>query len=217
VTGLSDLLLLLAIVADLYVVASSRLTSCIRASAIQGVTLGLLPIAFWWEGSAVGALHAFLMGLGLLLLKGILIPALLLRALRKADVPREVESTVSLQLSIVLATVLIGFSFWFSTVLVLPLPAPSVVVVPAALATLLTGFLILVSRRQAITQVVGYLFLENGVSIFGQTVAREIPFAAELAILLDLLVGVFVMGIAIHHISREFDHIDTERLARLKG
>jgi hydrogenase-4 component E len=217
VTGLSDLLLLLAIVADLYVVASSRLTGCIRASAIQGIALGLVPIAFWWEGSTVPPLHAFLMGLGLLLLKGVLIPALLLRALRKADVRHEVESTVSVQLSILLATVLIGFSFWFSRVLVLPQPAPSVVVVPAALATLLTGFLILVSRRKAITQVVGYLFLENGVSIFGQTVAREIPFAAELAILLDLLVAVFVMGIAIHHISREFDHIDTDRLSSLRG
>jgi hydrogenase-4 component E len=216
-TGLSDLLLLFAIVADLYVVSSSRVTGCIRASAVQGATLGLLPIALWWEGPAVLPLHAFLIGGGLLCLKGILIPSLLIRALREADVPREVESTVSIQLSIVLATVLVAFSFWFSTVLALPRPAPSAMVVPAALATLLTGFLILVSRKQAITQVVGYLFLENGVSIFGQMVASEIPFAAELAILLDLLVGVFVMGIAIHHISREFDHIDTEKLAGLKG
>ncbi len=85
-----------------------------------------------------------------------------------------------------------------------------------ALATLLLGFLILVSRRQAITQVVGYLMLENGVFIFGQSLIRDIPVAAELAILLDLLVGVFVMGIAIHHISREFDHVDTERLTALR-
>jgi len=59
--------------------------------------------------------------------------------------------------------------------------------------------------------------LENGVFIFGQLLVREIPLAAELAILLDLLVGVFVMGIAIYHISREFDHIDTERLTTLRG
>ena len=99
----------------------------------------------------------------------------------------------------------------------LPRPAPSAAVVPAALSTLLLGFLILVSRRQAITQVVGYLMLENGVFMFGQTLIREMPFAAELAILLDLLVGVFVMGIAIYHISREFEHLDTERLTRLRG
>jgi hydrogenase-4 component E len=75
---------------------------------------------------------------------------------------------------------------------------------------------VLVTRRKAVTQVVGYLMLENGVFLFGQTLARDLPFAVELGILLDLLVGVFVMGIAIHHISREFDHIDTERLDSLQ-
>ncbi len=216
-TGTSDLLLLLVIVLDLAVVASSRLNGCIRASALQGVVLALLPVAFMWEGSGVNPIHAIVLATALLLLKAVLIPALLLRAVREADVRREVEPFVSLHLSLLLATLLVGISFGLSTVLVLPRPAPSVVVVPAALATLLTGFLVLVSRRQAITQVVGYLLLENGVAIFGQTLARAIPFAAELAILLDLLVGVFVMGIAINHISREFDHIDTEKLVSLKG
>ncbi len=216
-TGLSDLLLLLAIVLDLAVVASSRLQGCIRASALQGVVLGLLPLAFLLEGSGLHPLHAAALAAGLLLLKAVLIPAMLRRAVREADVGREVEPFVSLHLSLLLATVLVGISFGLSTVLVLPRPAPSAVVVPAALSTLLTGFLVLVSRRQAVTQVVGYLLLENGVAIFGQTLTRAIPFAAELAILLDLLVGVFVMGIAIYHISREFDHIDTEKLATLKG
>jgi hydrogenase-4 component E len=157
------------------------------------------------------------LGLGLLALKAVAIPALLLRALREADVRHEVEPFVSLHLSILLGTVLVGVSFWLATVLVLPRPAASAVVVPAALSTLLVGFLVLVSRRQAVTQVVGYLMLENGVFIFGQTLLRDMPVAAELAILLDLLVGVFVMGIAIHHISREFDHIDTRRLTSLRG
>lgn len=216
-SGLSDLLLLLVIVLDLAVVASSRLNGCIRASALQGVVLALLPLAFVWEGSGVNPFHAGILAAALLVLKAVVIPSLLLRAVREADVRREVEPFVSLHLSLLLATVLVGISFGLSTILVLPRPAPSVVVVPAALATLLTGFLVLVSRRQAVTQVVGYLLLENGVAIFGQTLARAIPFAAELAILLDLLVGVFVMGIAIHHISREFDHIDTEKLASLQG
>ncbi|TMQ63029.1 MAG: hypothetical protein E6K78_11010 [Candidatus Eisenbacteria bacterium] len=64
---------------------------------------------------------------------------------------------------------------------------------------------------------VGYLLLENGVFIFGQTLTRENPFVVELGMLLDLLVGVFVMGIAIHHISRAFDHIDTEQMTSLRG
>ena len=100
--------------------------------------------------------------------------------------------------------------------LVLPHPPPSALVVPAAFSTLLIGFLVLVTRRKAITQVVGYLLIENGVYIFGQSLASTIPFVVELGILLDVLVGVFVMGVAIHHISREFEHIDTELLSTLK-
>jgi hydrogenase-4 component E len=216
-TGLSDLLLLVVTALDLAILASSRLTTCIRASAVQGAVLAVLPTALFWERSGALGGHVLLLGVGLLLLKAFLIPFLLFRALREADVSHEVEPFVSLHLSILLGTALVGLSFWLATVLVLPRPAPSAAIVPAALSTLLVGFLVLVSRRQAITQVVGYLMLENGVFVFGQTLSRDIPFAAELAILLDLLVGVFVMGIAIHHISREFDHIDTERLTSLKG
>ncbi|HYB12889.1 MAG TPA: hydrogenase, partial [Myxococcota bacterium] len=110
----------------------------------------------------------------------------------------------------------VGISFWLSSVLVLPIPAPTTLLVPVAFATVLVGFLVLVSRKKAVTQVVGYLMVENGIFIFGQTLVQRIPFAVELGILLDLLVGVFVMGIAIHHISRAFDHIDTELLSALK-
>jgi hydrogenase-4 component E len=216
-SGASDLLLLLVLVTDLYVVASSRLTACIRASALQGAMLAILPVVLRIEGASTNWIHVLVIAVGLLAIKAIAIPALLSRAVRDANVQHEVEPFVSFHASVLLAAGLVGMSFWLATVLVLPRPAPSVVVVPAALATLLIGFLVLVTRRQAVTQVVGYLLLENGVFIFGQTLIVENPFVVELGILLDLLVGVFVMGIAIYHISREFDHIDTERLTSLKG
>jgi len=74
---------------------------------------------------------------------------------------------------------------------------------------------LLITRRKAITQVLGYLTLENGVYAFGAAVALQMPILVELGILLDVFVGVFVMGIAIFHISRQFDHIDTGRLVTL--
>ncbi|HEY3215430.1 MAG TPA: hydrogenase [Candidatus Eisenbacteria bacterium] len=216
-TGTSDLLLLLIVVTDLIIVASSRLTTSIRASAIQGAMLAALPVLLRLEGSSTGLIHVSLMAIGLLVIKAIAIPSLLTRALREADVPHEVEPFLDFHVSLLLAAALVGMSFWLATTLILPRPAPSMALVPAALATLLIGFLVLVSRRQAISQVVGYLLLENGVFIFGQTLAAENPFVVELGILLDVLVGVFVMGIAIHHISRAFDHIDTEQMTSLRG
>jgi hydrogenase-4 component E len=216
VTGYADFLLLLVAGLSLGIVATSRLASCVQASALQGVALSLLPLALWGGALDRHLVPVVLMSLGALAVKAVVIPILLSRAIREANVRREVEPFISLHFSVLVAAVLVGFSFWLATVLVLPRPAPSTLLVPVAFATLLVGFLVLVSRRQAVTQVVGYLMLENGVFIFGQTLVEEIPFAVELGILLDLLVGVFVMGIAIYHISREFDHIDTEQLSALK-
>ena len=65
-------------------------------------------------------------------------------------------------------------------------------------------------------QTLGYLAMENGIYAFGLAFAVEEPLLVEMGVLLDVFVGVFVMGIAIHHISREFDHIDTDRLSELK-
>jgi hydrogenase-4 component E len=216
VTGWADLLLLLVLVLDLAVVATGRIASCIRASALQGVALSLLPIALGVYDLEADVGHIALLCGGTLVVKAVLIPAMLLRAMRSADVQREVEPFISLHLSILLAAALVGVSFWLSSALPLPRPAPSTLLVPIAFSTLLIGFLVLVSRRKAITQVVGYLLLENGIFVFGQTLIADIPFAVELGILLDLLVGVFVMGIAILQIRREFDHIDTELLSTLK-
>ena len=122
----------------------------------------------------------------------------------------------SLHASIVGAAVLVGVAFWIASQMDLPFPVGSRLLVPAAMANVLLGFLLLVARRQAITQVVGYLVLENGVFVFGLGLAAEQPIVVELSVLLDLLVGVFVMGIAILHISETFDHMDTTTLASLR-
>ena len=88
--------------------------------------------------------------------------------------------------------------------------------VPASIATLLTGFLLLTTRRKAISQVIGYLVMENGIFVFGLLLTEAMPVMVEAGALLDLLVGIFVMGIVINHISREFSSIDTSRLRTLK-
>ncbi|HKB70767.1 MAG TPA: hydrogenase [Thermoanaerobaculia bacterium] len=215
-TGLADFLLLVVAALALSIVATSRLTSAVRLSALQGVALSLLPLALWGPVLDRHVLPVVLMSGGALAVKAVAIPLLLSRAIRQANVRREAEPFISQHVSLLIAAALVGFSFWLGRALVLPRPAPTPLLVPMAFATLLVGFVVLVSRRKAVTQVVGYLMLENGIFIFGQTLVEQVPFAVELGILLDLLVGVFVMGIAIHHISREFEHIDTERLSALR-
>jgi hydrogenase-4 component E len=80
----------------------------------------------------------------------------------------------------------------------------------------MTGFLVLTTRRKAISQVIGYLIMENGIFIFGLLLAEAMPIMVEAGALLDLLVGTFVMGIVINQISREFSSLDTSLLTSLK-
>ena len=215
-TAVADGLLLAVLVTDLFILSSGRLAACVRATAFQGVLLAALPLALWGPGGQVPLVHLALMSVGALVVKAGVIPALLLRAARESNARREVEPYVSLHSSVLLGALLVGLSLWLARVLVPPGPVSATLLVPTAFATVLLGFLMLVARKYAVTQVVGYLMLDNGVFVFGQSLAGALPVVVELGILLDLLVAVFVMGIAIYHISREFDHIDTRALATLR-
>jgi hydrogenase-4 component E len=88
--------------------------------------------------------------------------------------------------------------------------------VPASLATVLTGCIFLTSRMKAVSQVVGYLILENGIFIFGLLMLEAMPFMVEMGLLLDLFVCIFVSGIILNHIKDTFDSLDTRVLTALK-
>jgi len=205
-------ILVLLLLTGFLLLASSRLASCIRAVAIQGILLGLLAIAA--QDGKLSVVGVFLPLISAAV-KGFLLPWLLVRAMRDADTAREIEPLISYNLSVVAGGIALAVSLWLGQRLPLPNQPASTLLVPTAFFTCLVGFVLLITRRKAITQVLGYLTLENGVYAFGTAVALEMPVLVELGILLDVFVGVFVMGIAIFHISRQFDHIDTHRLVSL--
>ena len=110
----------------------------------------------------------------------------------------------------------LGASFWIGQRLPLPSSMTSALLVPVALSSILIGLFLIVSRKKAVNQVLGFLVLENGIFTFGVGLVRELSLLVELGVLLDVFVAVFVMGIMIFHISREFDHLDTDQLSTLK-
>lgn len=203
--------MVLVLLSTLMFLGSSRIVSCIRILAVQGMILGLLPLMV--RGG--GGLHAALLALGTVAVKGIVLPRLLLRARRQADVPREVDPFVGFGASLFVGVLLLVISFWLGARLPLPSTPPSTLIVPVAFFILFAGLFVIVSRRKALTQVLGYLMMENGIYTFGVAFVRNQPLLIEMGILLDVFVAVFVMGIAIFHISREFDHIDIDRLSTL--
>jgi hydrogenase-4 component E len=207
----ADQLLVLVMLINFVLLGSSRLAFCIRAVALQGVLLGILP----------GLIHPFswhLVGItvGIVLAKGVLIPTLINDAVRKAHIRREVEPFLGYVPTLLLGAVFTALAFVFAQRLPLAPEHQDLLFVPASIATLMTGFLVLTTRKKAISQVIGYLVLENGIFIFGMLLTEAMPVMVEAGALLDLMVGIFVMGIVINHISREFSSIDTSRLRTLK-
>jgi hydrogenase-4 component E len=209
--SLADQFLVLVLLINFISLGTSRLIFSIRAVAAQGVILGILP----------GLIHPFswhLVGITVVIIaaKGFVIPLLLNRAVRSAEIKREVEPFLGYVPTLLLGALFTALSFGFAGKLPLHPDHQNYMFVPASIATLMSGFLILTTRRKAISQVIGYLVLENGIFIFGLLLAEAMPIMVEAGALLDLLVGTFVMGIVINHISREFSSLDTSRLTSLK-
>ncbi|MDD2272397.1 MAG: hydrogenase [Desulfuromonadaceae bacterium] len=208
---LADQLLVLVLLINFISLGTSRLIFSIRAVAVQGVILGILP----------GLIHPFswhLVGITTVIIavKGFVIPLLLVRAVRSAEIKREVEPFLGYVPTLLLGAVFTALSFGFAGKLPMLPEHQNYMFVPASIATLMSGFLVLTTRRKAISQVIGYLILENGIFIFGLLLAEAMPIMVEAGALLDLLVGTFVMGIVINQISREFSSLDTSRLTSLK-
>jgi hydrogenase-4 component E len=205
-------LLVVVLLFNLFLLGTSRLQAVINASAAQGVILGILTLCVH-EGFSPWIV---LITIITILLKGVLIPGMLLRAIRDAAIRREIEPFIGFLPCLLLGALGTGASLIFARTLPLAKEHIGSLLVPAAMATVWTGFLVLTTRRKAINQVVGYLVLENGIYIMGLTLLHAMPFMVEMGVLLDLFVGIFVMGIILNHIRREFSSLDTAHLSALK-
>ncbi len=210
----ADIVLVFLVLTNLMLLGLSRLGACIRTVALQGVALGLLPLLM--DGGRM-ELHGAAFAIAIIILKGGVFPWMLMRTLREVNTQREIEPFIGYGKSLAVGTLILVVCIWLGSRLPLPEPVMSSLIVPVAFFTIMSGLFLIVSRRKALTQVLGYLVLENGIYAFGVALVDKQPLLVELGILLDVFVAIFVMGIAIFHINREFDHIDTDKLSGLRS
>ncbi len=204
--------LVVVLLVNLFLLGTRRIHAMVQGAALQGVLLSAIPLLMHHHVTLLAVLTA----LATVTLKGTVIPKMLLKALRDAQVKREIEPIIGLVPTMLLGALGTAVSIAFASQLPLVRGHAELLIVPAAFSTVLAGFLLLTTRIKAITQVIGYLILENGIYIFGMLLLDAMPFLVELGILLDLFVGVFVVTIIIHHINREFSSLDTRLLSSLK-
>ena len=203
----------LILIVDLGLLAAERQRQCIRLVALQGALLGLLPLLM---DSGPPSWRLMSLTVIFLAVKATALPMMLRKAHAALPPSPPIAPYMGHNRCILAGLGGFGFSLWLAhqlpepaNPLFLPLFAP-------AFATIFTGLLLIVTRRKVLTQVMGYLVMENGIYLLGVPLARHDAMWLELSILLDVFVGIFVMVLAIRHIHRVFDSIDVDRIASLR-
>ena len=210
--SLLNAILVIVLAMNLFALGTSRILAVIRTVAAQGVLLSFIPLLVHPQHG----LSMLLMAAATIVIKGVAIPGIMIRALRDAHIKREVEPLIGLLPSILLGALTTGAALLFAGRLPLAPQHTGTLLVPAAIATVLVGFILLTTRYKALSQVVGYLVLENGIFIFGMLLVEAMPFVVEMGVLLDLFVGIFVICIIVNHINQAFSSMDTRQLAALQ-
>ncbi|MDD3886625.1 MAG: hypothetical protein PHI35_07130 [Victivallaceae bacterium] len=214
--SLSEVLLALFLLTDFWMAGASRLMHCIRLASYQGIIIGLFPLAMWhWHDSTPGV-GVFVIAAVTLGVKGVLLPWFLRRAMFRASVRRELEPLVGYPSSLLIVLAAAAGAFYVCEKFGIGSPGAPMLAAPGAFTAMFTGLFIIMARRKAITQAIGFLVFENGITVFGIGMMLEYGMLVELGILLDVFVLIFVMGIAVFHISRELSHIDADRLHLLR-
>ncbi len=201
------------ILTNILMLGTSRLGVMIKGISFQGVLISLLPLLLFAESAEIS--HLIIIAFLTILVKGFMIPKLLHNAIKSVDVKRELHPFVGY-----FSSVLFGlFAFFLSTYILEKMPFYYLVVSPihaiTAMASILIATFIIASRKNVLAQVIGFLIFENAGFILSIALAAKYPLLIELGILVDLLAGILIMGIAMKFIHLHFNTIGIHSLERL--
>ncbi len=205
-------LFVLVLILNLFALGNGRILSIIKIVAAQGVLLGILPLLLHSHITLPVAATST----ATVALKGFIIPAMMTKALRDVRIKREVEPLIGLLPSTLIGALAIAVTFLAFSANGSAFPGDASLIIPTSISTVVVGFILLTTRFKALTQVLGYLVLENGIYIFSLLLVEAIPFVVEMGMLLDLFVSVFVVSIITNHINKAFSSLDTRVLSALK-
>lgn len=189
--------------------------------------IGAYITAYRWQSWLLAALTAAIAYFGgdhqlyfvaatLFVLKGLAIPALLRTMKQRVGIQSPIAPYVNTQTSLLIAGLLVVFAYVLARPWMLVSTLPTREGLPVAMSLLFVSLFIIVSRRKAITQVIGFLMLENAIALLAAVGTHGVPLLVEIGVFLDALMGFLVMQIFVYHIHETFDTIDVDQLTRLK-
>jgi hydrogenase-4 component E len=212
IDGLAAAILLTAFIA----VASNRMFTLVRIFALQSIALGLLAASVAYY---TGANHIYVVALLTIAIKGVIIPWMLLYVMEKIKVDKDVEPLVPIPGSLLVCGVLTMVAFYITQPILTEGSAIATITknsLPISLAVVLIGFFTMISRKKAITQIMGLLTMENGLFLAAISVTYGMPMIVEIGIFFDILVAVLIMGLFAFRINKTFETVDTTILRRLR-
>ena len=193
--------------------AQRRLFGVLTGYAYQAL---LLAAAAAWQAHAQDAPHLYITAGIALVFKAIIIPLALHRIIVQLNIHRTIETVIGISATMVVAVALVALSI----LLVLPVTMASGALtresLAVALSVVLLGMLMMITRRNAVSQVVGFMSLENGL-ILAAVGVKGMPFVVELSIAFSVMVAFIIFGIFFFHIRERFDTLDVHHLERFRG
>ncbi len=189
--------------------ALRRMTSLVRIFALQGILLTLSTLAVAILSSET---HLLFSALFTFAFKVLLLPAILFRLLNRLRIQGEVEALVNVPSTMVLGLAIVVFSFTLAGPISELASTVSKGLIGVGLASLLLSFLMMISRRKALTQVIGFLGMENALFFSAINATYGMPMVVELGVAFDVLVGTFVFGIFFFQIRETFESLDLKHM-----
>lgn len=208
-----NLLSFVALGLTILLIVRTRLEGQVRVFGLQSLVLALLSMLI---ALYTGSLELFGVGVALLVVKSVIIPRVLNRAVAKIGIVRTVAPYLGTAPALMICALLTIVAFYVMTPIAASNPLPTADAMPLAFAGALIGFFIMVNRRRAVTQILGFLMLENGIFLLALLATYGVPFIVEMGVFLDVLVAVLIMEVFVYHIKDNFDSIDVGELGRLK-
>lgn len=203
-------LLVLASFIELY---QDRLTALIRIFALHAL---ILAFAVAWQGHIQHAPHLYVTAAIALFFKAMFIPAVLHRIIVRLGIHREIDAAVGIGMTMLAGMALVALSLIVMLRVVADADPLAREDLAFALAVVLLGLLLMVTRKNAVGQVIGFMSMENGL-VLAATGAKGMPLVVEISVAFSVLIALIVIGIFLFRIRERFDTVDVSALDKRRG
>jgi hydrogenase-4 component E len=195
------------------IIAQRRLSACVDLFALQSVFLAVTAalVAF-----LTGAHHIYIAAVLTVVIKAVILPRILKAVIERLNVTRELVLNINIPSSLLICGALVILAFYITQPIIslgFLLTQDSLAI---ALSIVLIGFFIMIARKKAVTQVIGFLVIENGLFLGATAAAYGMPLIVELGVFFDILVAGLIIGVYTHRLQDTFDSVDTSKLTGLK-